>query len=767
MKARRGERGLGLIELLISLAITGSILSVLGLTLVSVIKNSATGRDQQSATHQLRNGFFWVNQDTQSGVASRAIIAPGDVTMQWTDYSTGTAYSSRLLQVGSELQRTITVNGVPATRVIARNLLAGGFTATQSGNAVTYNLTVQNGSTTQSRTETTTMRVAAAPITPFPTVTYSPTPTPTNTSLATSTSSATSTPTSTPTMTPTPTPTNTRTNTPTNTATSTATPTSTSTPTATPTATPSGSWFQTGTYTGNGSAGRTISGVNFQPDIVIIRSSTTDDAVIRTSSMPVDMAKDISSGNNLGVNLVTSFGANRFVIGNDTLVNSNGATYYWTAMKAGINVAVGTYTGDGTGNRNITGVAFQPAWVMTIGDGEEDYFRPALVAGDASFSIAGSGARTNRIQSILANGFQIGSDANVNGSGLAYYWIAFNATPQVVAGSYTGNGADNRNITGLGITPGFVWTKRSSSSMGVWRTDAVPGDSTLFWDNTNPATNRIQSIISDGFQVGTNAQANSNGSTYYYLALSDTAAPATPTSTPTPTPTGTPTSVNTSTSTPTSTPVSATIALRSASSNAAASGSLTINKPAGTVANDVLIAGVAVRPQNGTITAPAGWTLIRRLDNPNPNQSSLVTYYKVAGASEPASYTWSFSTSTGAAGGIQAFSGVKTSNPIDVEGGQNTPNGVAHSTPSITTTVANDMLVTVHAFTSSASWTPPAGMTEAYQGASLAIPNCCGISLEGNYVVQAAIGATGAKTATASNDADAGNAQIIALRPGP
>ncbi|MEK7693296.1 MAG: hypothetical protein AAB349_03820, partial [Chloroflexota bacterium] len=171
MKTRRGERGLGLVELLVGLAITGSILSVLGMTLVAILKDSATGRDQQSATHQLRNGLFWLNQDTQSGVASQANVAAGDVTMQWTDYSTGSTYSSHYQQAGSELQRTLTVNGAPTTRTVARNVVAGGFTASQSGNAVTYTLTVQNGAGTQSRTETAMMRVSDTPITPFPTVT--------------------------------------------------------------------------------------------------------------------------------------------------------------------------------------------------------------------------------------------------------------------------------------------------------------------------------------------------------------------------------------------------------------------------------------------------------------------------------------------------------------------------------------------------------------------------------------------------------------------
>jgi len=209
------------------------------------------------------------------------------------------------------------------------------------------------------------------------------------------------------------------------------------------------------------------------------------------------------------------------------------------------------------------------------------------------------------------------------------------------------------------------------------------------------------------------------------------------------------------------------ISFRSASSNAAASGSLAINKPTGTVQGDVMFASIAIRPETGTITAPSGWTLVRRVNNTNSNENTLATYYKVAGTGEPASYTWSFSTSSGAAGGITTFTGVDTSDPIDVENGQNTANGTTHASPSITTTIANTMLVTAHAFSSSTTWSSPAGMTEAYEDASASVPSPGGISIQVNYVTQQAAGATSPKNAVAASDADVGNTEAIALRPAP
>ena len=84
----------------------------------------------------------------------------------------------------------------------------------------------------------------------------------------------------------------------------------------------------------------------------------------------------------------------------------------------------------------------------------------------------------------------------------------------------------------------------------------------------------------------------------------------------------------------------------------------------------------------------------------------------------------------------------------------------------MTTTRDGTMLVGSHAFSSAATWTPPAGMTEALEAASLVVENFQGISLEVSYAVQPTAGASGVKSATASAHADVGNAHLLALSPG-
>jgi hypothetical protein len=193
--------------------------------------------------------------------------------------------------------------------------------------------------------------------------------------------------------------------------------------------------------------------------------------------------------------------------------------------------------------------------------------------------------------------------------------------------------------------------------------------------------------------------------------------------------------------------------------------SLTIAQPSGTIQDDVMIASVAVTPSTTTITPPAGWTLVRRTDNGSATTNSLAVYRKAAGASEPTAYTWTLGGATAAAGGIQTFINVDTANPIDVENGQTTASGTAHATPSVTTTVANAMVVTSHSFASSATWSSPSGMNEEFDIASETPTVSAGISITGAWVRQAAAGATGAKSRTASGSADTGNAHILALKP--
>ena len=198
----------------------------------------------------------------------------------------------------------------------------------------------------------------------------------------------------------------------------------------------------------------------------------------------------------------------------------------------------------------------------------------------------------------------------------------------------------------------------------------------------------------------------------------------------------------------------------SSGSNNASTTSISLNRPTGTVAGDVMLASLSVRGTS-TVTAPAGWTLIRT--DTFTASLRMHTYWRSATGSDPASWTWTFSAVRLAAGAIHAYSGVNATTPIDANGGQAAGASSATATaPSITTTVANTRLVTFFANMSNSTWTAPAGFAERVDLVGTSPSQFT--SLTSADVARPTAGATGASSATAT--ASSGNVgQAIALRP--
>jgi PKD repeat protein len=190
--------------------------------------------------------------------------------------------------------------------------------------------------------------------------------------------------------------------------------------------------------------------------------------------------------------------------------------------------------------------------------------------------------------------------------------------------------------------------------------------------------------------------------------------------------------------------------------NNTATTSVAINRPAGTVAGDVLVSCIATN--GASVNAggvPAGWTTLASVTGAgNPR---VFGYLKVATASEPASYSWGLSASAANSGGIARYSG---SSGLDASATQATaPSGTSLTVPDVTTTVANAMLVGCAAANSSSmSLTigSPPGMTDAW--------DITGKRQQLADGTQATAGSSGNKTWTL-NSSRASAGFLAALRP--
>jgi hypothetical protein len=206
---------------------------------------------------------------------------------------------------------------------------------------------------------------------------------------------------------------------------------------------------------------------------------------------------------------------------------------------------------------------------------------------------------------------------------------------------------------------------------------------------------------------------------------------------------------------------------------------LTINKPAGVIAGDVMLATVAQLGNNSADPALAGWTLVdgRSLEGTNARRGAVL--YRVADGSEGSSFAFTLGSGVSSAvGDIIAFAGVNATGGFKADGTAGGPFDVDPGTISVSVssmTVTATAIVTssanaavvmlgMAAYTAptwdSASWsTASAGsLTELFdhQGSEA--------SVGGAWLIKSSAGSTGAGSATLSASQRNGGL-LVALRP--
>lgn len=187
--------------------------------------------------------------------------------------------------------------------------------------------------------------------------------------------------------------------------------------------------------------------------------------------------------------------------------------------------------------------------------------------------------------------------------------------------------------------------------------------------------------------------------------------------------------------------------------------SLTLNNP-GTQQDDVLLVQVVVGSTNSWITPPSGWTYYS-----NDTRSSLtqMLFYRVAGASEPSSYTFSFG-SARAVGGLLLLRGVSipgNGNPIAHV--QNN-SGASSTLTALSANVVSANSLVVRSFAwghGNDALSGPA--TQRYTLATGAGPN--GVAASSSTALSSGTGQSGNATATAGGSSENWLAVTTVLTP--
>ncbi|ESQ08339.1 MAG: DUF11 domain-containing protein [Thiohalocapsa sp. PB-PSB1] len=181
--------------------------------------------------------------------------------------------------------------------------------------------------------------------------------------------------------------------------------------------------------------------------------------------------------------------------------------------------------------------------------------------------------------------------------------------------------------------------------------------------------------------------------------------------------------------------------------------SLTISRPSSTASGDFLLATIASKTDARSIQAPTGWTLID--EGEQAGNVTLTAYYKIAGGSEPAGYTFTQNADgEEMAGSIARYTGVDATNPVDTSGAQNgkgkTAGDDGPTAPCVTTSYDDTLVVrTFGQADGELSTSSLGGVTGRVD-----ITSDDNVLLFVGDSTQALLGATGAEEFTVSQDKD-------------
>jgi len=322
-------------------------------------------------------------------------------------------------------------------------------------------------------------------------------------------------------------------------------------------------YFNTKLYTGNGSAGNSITGVGFQSDWTWIkdrdnvRNHVLTDAV---RGVTKNIFSNTTGTESTDTSTLTAFNSDGFTLGNGTKVNGNSinfASWNWKANGQGssntdgsinttytsVNTTAGfsicQYTGTGSNATIGHGLGAVPKMIITkalgatnswgiyhasLGNNKYLY----LDSTQAALSATAMWNDTTPTSSV----FSVGTSGASNASGAMIAYCFAEKTGYSKIGSYTGNGNADGSFIYTGFKPAWLLIKRSDASTERWvildskRDTFNVSNKAVYADDSqaeNPSTSEQGlDILSNGFKIrNSNTKTNTSGATYIYMAFAE------------------------------------------------------------------------------------------------------------------------------------------------------------------------------------------------------------------------------------------------------
>lgn len=322
-------------------------------------------------------------------------------------------------------------------------------------------------------------------------------------------------------------------------------------------------------WTGNDANPRSITGLNFNPDLVWIKSRSNaqyhvlNDSVrgAGTSKALASQLTDAEGSAIMGLyGAVTAFNSDGFSVGggtsNQAFVNFLNYTYVGWAWDAGSStvtntsgtissqvrasttsgVSIVTYTGTGANATVGHGLGVAPKMIITKGRdsvvGATNWSVYHASIGNTQRLVLNSTAAAATVATAWNNTsptstvFSIGTNGDLNGSTATYVAYCFaEISGFSKAFSYTGNGSADGVFSYLGFLPKLILLKRTDTTGNWIMWDTVRNTYNVLGAELYPNLSNAESsatdldVLSNGFKIrNTTAAFNASGGTYIGFA---------------------------------------------------------------------------------------------------------------------------------------------------------------------------------------------------------------------------------------------------------
>ena len=324
-----------------------------------------------------------------------------------------------------------------------------------------------------------------------------------------------------------------------------------------------GDYFNTVLYTGNGSAGHSITGVGFQPDWVWIKNRASAKHMLYDAARGVTKAifSNESTAENTSSGHLTAFGTDGFTLGDNSGTGStngnseNYASWNWkggtTSGLSGGNITpsaysynatsgfgVYKYTGNGSADQTIPhglGAVPQLIFYKRLDSGTNWVVQSNLLGNKVQLVLNGTDAentdsRLGSSDNWTSTFFNVGTYGDMNSNGDPHVAYVFcNVKGYCKVGTYTGNGNANGPFIYTGFRPAMIIIKRTNSSDRWVISDNKRDPDNPVNGELNPNDSAAEDtsstpfdFLSNGFKIRRTGDVfNGSGSTYIYMAFAE------------------------------------------------------------------------------------------------------------------------------------------------------------------------------------------------------------------------------------------------------